>query len=184
MTPPSDFATGEGPASFRTTPAELLFVCLGNICRSPLAEGVFLHLVRDAGLESSLDADSAGTGGWHAGEPPDPRSVEVARRHGIELRGPARQVQREDFDRFSLILAMDRDNQEELRRRRPAVATRGRILLLREFDSEASQDLDVPDPYYGGPSGFDQVFDMVHRSCVGLLRHLHGSRQERAPESQ
>lgn len=183
MTPPTDFESSAGSASTGPAPTEILFVCLGNICRSPLAEGVFRHLVRDAGLESSLDADSAGTGGWHAGDPPDPRSVEVAERHGIELRGPARQVRVQDFDRFSLILAMDRENREELRRRRPAAAARGKILLLREFDPEAGQDLDVPDPYYGGPSGFDQVFEMVHHSCVGLLRHLDGSRQDRTPGS-
>jgi len=178
MTPLSEFeAAANRPAGSGPAQTELLFVCLGNICRSPLAEGVFLHLVGDLGLESVFDADSAGTGGWHAGEPPDPRSIDVARRHGIELRGPARQVRREDFDRFSLILAMDRENHEDLRRRQPAAATRGEILLLREFDPEAGGDLDVPDPYYGGPSGFDQVFEMVHRACVGLLVHLQGSRQ-------
>jgi len=177
MTPRSELTAGQGPATPGTAPTELLFVCLGNICRSPLAEGVFLHLVREAGLESSFVADSAGTGGWHAGETPDPRSIEVARRHGIELRGPARKVRREDFDRFALILAMDRENQEDLRRLRPSAATRGEIALLREFDPEADADLDVPDPYYGGLSGFDRVFEMVHRACTGLLLHLESSRQ-------
>jgi len=177
MKPQSELDTDEGPTSPGAAPAELLFVCLGNICRSPLAEGVFLHLVRASRLESALNADSAGTGGWHAGEPPDPRSIEVARRHGIKLRGPARQVRPEDFDRFSLILAMDRENHEDLCRRRPATAARGEILLLREFDPEAGENLDVPDPYYGGASGFDRVFEMVHRSCAGLLLHLQDSRQ-------
>jgi len=176
MTPRSELTAGQDPASPGTAPTELLFVCLGNICRSPLAEGVFLHLVQEAGLASSFDADSAGTGGWHAGESPDPRSIEVARRHGIELRGPARKVRREDFDRFALILAMDRENHGDLRRLRPAAATRGEIALLREFDPEAGADLDVPDPYYGGLSGFDRVFEMVHRACTGLLLHLESSR--------
>jgi protein-tyrosine phosphatase len=148
----------------------VLFVCLGNICRSPLAEGVFLHLVRGAGLVDRFEVDSAGTGDWHVGEWPDPRSVEVARRHGVELPSRARQVTRDDLDTFDHVLAMDRENLRELQRlARPGA--RAETRLLRAHDPVRDGD-DVPDPYYGGPSGFDLVYDMVHRSCAALLAEL------------
>jgi len=169
MTP--DIATEAGIDSTRVPAGgtSLLFVCLGNICRSPLAEGVFLHLVKEAGLESRYLADSAGTGHWHVGHDPDPRSVEVAHRHGIQLVGKARQVREEDFERFDLILAMDRDNLRNLRRIKARSSGSSELILLREFDPEAVGDLDVPDPYYGDGDGFQTVFDMVRRSCRSLL---------------
>ena len=145
----------------------VLFVCLGNICRSPLAEGVFRHLVADAGLDDEIEIDSAGTGGWHVGEEPDPRSQEVAARHGVSLDGQAaRRVAAEDFERFDWIVAMDSENEAELQRRAP-VDAHARIVRLRDFDPEGEGD--VPDPYYGGPQGFEVVYSMVERSARAFL---------------
>src|SRR5215212_8719042 len=149
----------------------LLFVCLGNICRSPTAEGVMRALVRDAGLDDQVTIDSAGTGDWHVGAPPDGRSAAAARRRGIALAGAARQVTAADFDRFDLIVAMDAANRRELERLAPDAAARARVVALREFDPLAVRDgdLDVPDPYYGGQHGFEHVLDVVERACRGLL---------------
>lgn len=152
----------------------VLFVCLGNICRSPLAEGVLRSLSRDAGLDGRIRVDSAGTGAWHVGEPPDPRSREVARRNGITLEGSARQVVPDDGESFDWILAMDRSN---LRRLEEMGAGGARLHLLREFDPRAGDDREVPDPYYGGEGGFDRVYEMIDRSCRALLdriRDEHG----------
>ncbi|MFH0945786.1 MAG: low molecular weight protein-tyrosine-phosphatase [Planctomycetota bacterium] len=148
----------------------ILFVCLGNICRSPLGEGIMRHLVRDAGLEDRIEVDSAGTGAYHAGEAPDPRSREVAGKHGISLDGQrARKVAPEDFHDFDLVLAMDQKNLEDLRASCPP-AERKRLRLMRSFDPEGGAD--VPDPYFGGASGFEDVFAMVHRCCESLLESL------------
>jgi protein-tyrosine phosphatase len=154
----------------------ILFVCLGNICRSPTAEGVMRALVREAGLEEAIELDSAGTGGWHVGSPPDERATETARARGIVLEGAARQVRAADFEDFDLVLAMDSSNLAELRRLAPNEAARSRIQMLREFDpaSGGLEDLDVPDPYYGGPRGFEDVLDLVRAACVGLLDELNG----------
>lgn len=151
----------------------VLFVCLGNICRSPLAEGVFLHLAEEAGLSRRFRVDSAGTGAWHVGERPDARSLEVAARHGVALPGRARQVTPDDLRRFDVVVAMDRDNLEALRRMSAAADGTARLHLLREFDPEADGD-EVPDPYYGGPGGFDDVYAMVRTACSGLLDSLAG----------
>ncbi len=152
----------------------VLFVCLGNICRSPLAEGVFRHLVRERGLEDAYRVDSAGTGAWHAGEGPDPRSVDVAQRNGVRLEGRARQVTPADFRDFDVVVAMDREN---LRSLESLVGDEGaRIHLLRDFDPEPG-DGEVPDPYYGGPGGFDRVYAMVRRSCEALLDELEHARE-------
>lgn len=149
----------------------VLFVCLGNICRSPLAEGVFRHLARERGLDDTLRIESAGTGSWHVGNPPDPRSVEVAARHGIRLESRARVVVPEDAERFDLILAMDRANLADLAALFGAGG--GRLRLFRDFDPEGEDgDLDVPDPYYGGAEGFNRVYTMVHRTASALLDHL------------
>ena len=162
---------GAVPATPRT---RVLFVCLGNICRSPLAEGVFLHLVREAGLADRFEVDSAGTGDWHVGERPDARATAVALRHGVLLPSRARQVTREDLDTFDHVLAMDRDNLRDLvRMARPGA--RAEIRLLRAHDPVRDGD-DVPDPYYGGSSGFELVYDMVHRSCSALLDELRTRR--------
>ncbi|MGK2938824.1 MAG: low molecular weight protein-tyrosine-phosphatase [Solirubrobacteraceae bacterium] len=151
----------------------ILFVCLGNICRSPTAEGVMRHLAEEAGIADEFVLDSAGMGGWHTGDPPDPRSREAARRRGIVVAGAARQVSAVDFHDFDLILAMDRANLRDLRAVAPADGT-AELRLLREYDenSVGGGDLDVPDPYYGGPGGFDDVLDIVEAGCRGLLADL------------
>jgi protein-tyrosine phosphatase len=152
----------------------LLFVCLGNICRSPTAEGVMRALVRREGLEGRIDLDSAGTGGWHIGSAPDERATTAAGSRGIALEGCARQVSPEDFLHFDLLIAMDRSNARELRRLARDDEQRERIRLLREFDPERGHggELDVPDPYYGSPGGFDEVLDLVQAACEGLLAQI------------
>ena len=150
----------------------ILFVCLGNICRSPLGEGVLAHRLEEEDLSNRVRVDSAGTGAWHQGEPPDPRSTEVAIRHGITLRGRARRVSVEDFHEFDYILAMDRTNLEDLRHLESQGEGGALLTLFREFDPQQDGDLDVPDPYYGGPDGFDLMFDMVDRTCTAFVKHL------------
>ena len=152
----------------------ILFVCLGNICRSPLAEALFLNLLERRGLRCGYMAASAGTGNWHVGDPADSRMRVTARRHGIELRGRAQQVSPQDFDRFDMLLAMDWENQVQLRRVARDDSDRARIRLLREFDPQAGAELDVPDPYFGGADGFERVYEMVARACEHLLRELEG----------
>jgi protein-tyrosine phosphatase len=151
----------------------LLFVCMGNICRSPTAEGVMRGLLREQRLEQLVEVDSAGTGAWHLGSPPDERATAAARSRGVTLEGAARVVTPSDFEDFDLILAADRRNLGELRAAAPAGA-RARLHLLREFDpaSRGAPDLDVPDPYYGGPDGFEHVLDLVDAACRGVLDAL------------
>ena len=162
----------ENPASSSRT--SVLFVCLGNICRSPLAEGVFRHLVEQEGLADRFDIDSAGTGAWHVGERSDARSTLVAEQHGIELDSRARQVVLEDFGRFDYIIAMDHDNLRTLQRMSEANGSGAHIELLRMYEPERDGD-EVPDPYYGGASGFENVYKMVKRSCRGLLKQLRAA---------
>src|SRR5688572_17053719 len=127
----------------------VLFVCLGNICRSPLAEGIFRKLAEDRGLGARFLIDSCGTGSWHAGSPPHPESVKIAHKNGIDITGQrARQVQARDFKNFNLLVAMDRENRDFLEAN--CSNSMCRIVCLREFDPPA-KDLDVPDPYHGGP---------------------------------
>lgn len=148
---------------------KVLFVCLGNICRSPLGEAVFNFKA------GSLDliADSAGTAAYHVGETPDHRSIEVARQYGVPISHKARKFIVEDFDRFDYIMAMDRKNYEDIEAL--ANETVDHLYMLRAFDSEADGDLDVPDPYYGGYDGFENVFQMVSRSVDGLLDHIQSN---------
>jgi protein-tyrosine phosphatase len=152
----------------------ILFVCMGNICRSPTAEGVMRALVAQRGLEGEIELDSAGTGGWHAGEPPDTRATAAAAAHGVTLSGGARQVRQADFDAFDLILALDSSNLRDLRGIAPDRERSRKLHLLREFDpaSAGSVDLDVADPYYGGGGGFDEVYEQIHAACAGLLDHV------------
>jgi protein-tyrosine phosphatase len=154
--------------------ARVLFVCLGNICRSPTAEAVMARLVADAGLEDAIELDSAGTGAWHVGSAPDERAAAAAARRGIAMRGTARQVAAEDFERFDLLLAMDGENLRALRALAPHAEARAKVRLLREFDpaSAGAASLDVPDPYYGAGDGFDRVLDLVEAACAGLLAEL------------
>jgi len=149
----------------------ILFVCLGNICRSPLAEGVFLHLVAEAGLSERFQIDSAGTGAWHVGERPDARAEMVAHQHGVELESRARQVTEDDLRTYDYVIAMDHENLRSLERMADAAGSEAEIRLLRDFDSDGGSD-EVPDPYYGGASGFETVYEMVHRSCSALLKQL------------
>jgi protein-tyrosine phosphatase len=155
-------------------PTRLLFVCLGNICRSPSAEGVMRSLVAQAGLADRIVLDSAGTGSWHVGSPPDTRAAAAASARGVAVEGRARQVERVDFEQFDLLLAMDRENLGVLRRLAPDDDARRRVRLLREFDpaSTGSADLDVPDPYYGAANGFDLVLDLIEAACAGLLAEI------------
>ncbi len=152
----------------------ILFVCLGNICRSPTAEGVMRHKLRAAGLGDDVDVESAGTGGWHVGHPPDERATAAAAARRIELTGAARRFEADDFDDFDLIIAMDRQNLEDMRVLAPHAAAEGRLGLLREYDPLAvdAGDLEVPDPYYGGGEGFEEVLDLVDRACDGLLAEV------------
>jgi protein-tyrosine phosphatase len=152
----------------------VLFVCLGNICRSPTAEATMRALVRDAGLEREIEIDSAGTGGWHVGSPPDERASAAAAGRGIALEGAARRVSASDFDDFDLMIAMDSANLRELRALAVGEEQRAKVRLLREFDpaSDGSRDLDVPDPYYGAGDGFERVLDMVDAACRGLLAQI------------
>jgi protein-tyrosine phosphatase len=152
----------------------VLFVCLGNICRSPTAEGVMRKLVTDAGLEDRIELDSAGTGSWHVGAKPDPRATAAAKAAGFELAGRARTVTGEDFDRFDMILAMDRFNASELLGMAPGGEGAEKVRLLREFDPTSSGDwnLDVPDPYEGGERGFSQALKLIEAACRGLLDEL------------
>jgi protein-tyrosine phosphatase len=155
--------------------ARVLFVCMGNICRSPTAEGVMRGLVAEAGLTDRIELDSAGTGGWHVGASPDSRAVAAAARRGIRVSGAARQVRRADFDDFDLLLAADADNARDLRRIAPDDQAAAKVRLLREFDPAGDgKDLDVPDPYYGGGDGFGHVLDLVDAACRGLLDDLRG----------
>ena len=154
----------------RPRPVSVLFVCLGNICRSPTAEGVFRHLVKEAGLEDRVVIDSAGTGNYHVGERPDQRACETAARRGYDLSAlRARQVSREDFAKFDYILAMDEDNLRELRRLCPPEHAH-KVKLFTEFCSKGT--CPVPDPYAGGPQGFELVLDLVEDSARGLLDYL------------
>ena len=149
----------------------VLFVCMGNICRSPTAHGVFEHMVAEAGLSEQIVVDSAGSGAWHIGEPPDQRAVAAAGSRGYRLEGlRARQVHPDDFNRFDYVLAMDRSNERHLLDLAPS-ACRQRVSLFLEF-SQRSGDREVPDPYYGGEAGFDHVLDLVEDGARGLLNHI------------
>lgn len=155
----------------------VLFVCLGNICRSPLAQGVMEHLSAQRGVRSLLTIESCGTGAWHVGERPDPRTIEVAQRNGVRLSSRARQLApATDFARFDLLLAMDRRNLSSILR---AGCPGHKALLFRTFDPIARADpendpwnLEVPDPYHGGPAGFDDSFAMVRRTVQAMLDEM------------
>jgi protein-tyrosine phosphatase len=149
----------------------VLFVCLGNICRSPTAEGVLRAVAAREAPELGLEVDSAGTAGYHVGEPPDARTRQAAARRGYDLSSlRARIVEPRDFERFDLILAMDRENLSVLQRRAPPSAHE-RLHLFLEFAPQREIE-DVPDPYYGGVNGFEEVLDMVEAATRGLLMHL------------
>ena len=147
------------------------FVCLGNICRSPQAEGLFRHHVERAGLRDAFIIDSAGTSAAHRGERADPRTLAASASRGVALPGTSRPFVAEDFERFDWIIVMDRTNRRDVLNLARSPADSARVRLLREFDP-VPDELDVPDPYYGGALGFQSVFDICDRSCAALLATL------------
>lgn len=149
----------------------VLFICLGNICRSPLAEGIFTELVEQRGLSDRFHIDSCGTGGWHAGDGADPRSVLVAAKNGLDishLRARKFDAKR-DPGAFDWHIVMDRSNHDDV----IAMGTpKDKVRLMRSFDPILDSPIDVPDPYYGGDDGFDKVYEMLTRACEGMLSHI------------
>ena len=146
----------------------VLFVCMGNICRSPLAEGIFRKKAADRGCAGRFHVDSAGTGGWHAGELPDPRIAQLAKKNQIKLDSRGRRVEPVDFERFDLLICMDRENHANLKR---MGAPADKLKLLMDYDPKAGQP-DVPDPYYGGEGGFEAVYELLDSACEALLDEL------------
>ncbi len=153
---------------------KVLFVCLGNICRSPTAEGVFTALVEREGLSDRVTVDSAGVGSWHIGSPPDRRAQATARKRGIDLSGQrARQAKAHDFERFDYVIAMDSENRGHLSGLCPP-GGEDRLYTFLEFAPQLGRT-DVPDPYYGGDGGFDAVFDMIEAASAGLLADIRAN---------
>jgi protein-tyrosine phosphatase len=152
------------------------FVCLGNICRSPTAEAVMKHLVRQAGLERAIHIESAGTGDWHVGETRDQRSLATGAARGIPLSGRAQQFTAADFARFDYVVAMDSSNRDNLLKMAPDAAARAKVSMLRAHEQDEAaaggDAADVPDPYYGGSHGFEDVFDICQTACAGFLARL------------
>ncbi|MBD2113698.1 MULTISPECIES: low molecular weight protein-tyrosine-phosphatase [Cyanophyceae] len=149
----------------------LLFVCLGNICRSPSAENIMNHLIEQRQLGDQVVCDSAGTASYHVGSAPDRRMAQAAKAYGIDLVGRARQFGTVDFDCFDYILAMDRQNYRDILALDPTGQHRDRVRLMCDF-CRTHPDKDVPDPYYGGPEGFTYVIDLLLDACEGLLDHI------------
>ncbi|MDT0395466.1 MULTISPECIES: low molecular weight protein-tyrosine-phosphatase [Streptomyces] len=145
------------------------FVCTGNICRSPMAESVFRARVAEAGLDGLVEVDSAGTDGWHEGDGADPRTVTVLRENGYEAGHAARRFDPAWFTRLDLVIALDSGHRRALRRLAPTGRDADKVRLLRSYDPAAGDDLDVPDPYYGGAEGFDECLEMVEAASTGLL---------------
>ncbi len=153
------------------TPYKLLFVCLGNICRSPSAENIMNHLIEEAGLSDRIYCDSAGTSGYHVGDRPDRRMTAAATARGIKMLGRSRQLDRHDLEEFDLILAMDRSNYQGILALDPAGKFRHKVKMMCNFCTE-HPDQEVPDPYYGGADGFDDVINLLMDACQGLLKQI------------
>jgi protein-tyrosine phosphatase len=155
------------------TTHRLLFICLGNICRSPMAEGVFRRVAEEEGVIDRFEIDSAGLGNWHVGQAPDSRAQAAAGTRGVDISGQcARQVRRDDFSRFDLLLAMDRSNYADLTRLAPKEA-RAKVRHFLDFAPHVGTK-DVPDPFFGGPEGFDHALDLIEEAAHGLLAELLG----------
>ncbi|MFG2573591.1 low molecular weight protein-tyrosine-phosphatase [Streptomyces sp. NPDC048481] len=145
------------------------FVCTGNICRSPIAESVFRARVEEAGLDGLVEVDSAGTGDWHEGEKADPRAQSVLEEHGYALDHTARRFEASWFARLDLVVALDLGHLKALRSLAPSAQDAAKVRLMRAYDPAAGDDLDVPDPYYGGREGFEECLEMVEAASTGLL---------------
>ncbi|MGW2636469.1 low molecular weight protein-tyrosine-phosphatase [Streptomyces sp. NPDC001348] len=156
------------------------FVCTGNICRSPMAESVFRARVAEAGLEDLVAVDSAGTGGWHEGDGADPRTVSVLQEHGYDSEHTARQFQTSWFSRLDLVIALDTGHLKALRRLAPTEEDARKVRLLRSYDPDPGDALDVPDPYYGGMGGFEECLEMVEAASTGLLAAVRNDLEGRA----
>jgi protein-tyrosine phosphatase len=160
---------------------KIVFVCLGNICRSPMAEGVFLNLIADYGLQDQIEVDSAGTGAYHIGDLPDPRTRSNATGHGITLISRARQFKKEDFNVFDYVIAMDASNLSNVLALTNNAADWPKVVLLRNFDSVQYQGTNVPDPYYGSEQDFEEVYQICLRCCQNFLDSLvqvHGLKKK------
>ncbi len=155
-------------------PMKLLFVCLGNICRSPAAENIMNHLASQAGIESQIECDSAGTGNYHAGSSPDRRMQAAAVKRNIPMIGNARQFTKADFTNFDLILAMDLENYQNILALDPQQQYRDKVKMMCDFATQ-HPDKEVPDPYFGGAEDFDYVIDLLTDACGGLLLQLEST---------
>ena len=152
-------------------PISILFTCLGNICRSPLAEAIFKHLVIKRGLMEHFEIDSCGTSRYHLGDNPDHRTVKVAQAHNIPISHKGRQIQASDIEQFNIIVAMDSNNLHDIKRIKTGLKNKSKIILMRDYDTEEA-GTDVPDPYFGGDKGFEDVFSILNRSCRNMLNEL------------
>lgn len=158
---------------------KLLFVCLGNICRSPSAENIMNHLILEAGLSATIVCDSAGTSGYHVGAAPDRRMSVAAKKRGLELVGQSRQLKPTDLQSFDLILAMDRENYQDILYLDREGKYEDKIRMICDFAS-SKPDREIPDPYYGGADGFDYVIDLLYDACAGLLSYVVNSPEYQA----
>lgn len=150
---------------------KVLFVCLGNICRSPLAEALMNQMLEAEGLTNQVFVDSAGTGSWHVGEMPDERTFEVANRYGLKLENPARETRKDDLKNFDYILVMDHNNYDNVQKLEPNIDLKGQLFLTRDFDPEKT-DPEVPDPYWGTEEEFEMIYGILKASVAGFVEHL------------